>query len=161
MDSNKLPDLLSGLVIFIASSVGLYFLNQQPDLSFESYGPQFFPKLILWILIILSAAISFSSFYLIKKQKNQNNDLDSVDENTNTNNPWLSILLFVIIVIVYSYLFINIGFIVSTMALMFILQMMYGNPNKKKALIFSIIIPIFLYLIFNGLFNIPLKTVFS
>lgn len=159
LNNNILLDFISGSVVLILSSLGMFIVKSNNlDAMGYHYGPDFFPSLVLWLMISLSAILSIKSLYLLYSQRKKGLKNPAITFNKNL---VLKVLAFIALTISYAFAFVNIGFFVSTTILLFFVQILYGNRNLLKISIMSIALPIILYFVFNGLFKIPLTTIFD
>lgn len=158
-NNNMLLDIASGFVIFVCSVAGIIIVkNNKIDPMGQAYGPEFFPSLVLWLMIILSLVLFMKSVYTFYKQREA-----GIDSSVFSFNKIIAfkLIIFIALTVSYAFAFTGIGFFVSTMILLFFIQYLYGNRNLLRVSLMAIFLPVILYLVFNGLFKIPLATVFS
>jgi len=120
--------------------------------AYKEVGPDFWPKIVLIILISLSAALTI--FNIIKWKKSR-------DEVSEREQGWKRVLIAILLAVVYVYFLKPLGFIVSTP--LFILGMMLLiMPKRKKAIPFTILgIMGMIYIIFAKLLYVPLPKGFG
>lgn len=158
-NNNMLLDITSGLVVFVCSVAGIIIVkNNKIDPMGQAYGPEFFPSLVLGLMIILSLVLFVKSLYIFYKQREAG--LKSSTFNFNKEIAF-KVIAFIVLTVSYAFAFTGIGFFVSTITLLFFIQYLYGNRNLLRISLMAVFLPIILYLVFNGLFKIPLATVFS
>lgn len=141
-------DISTGLVLIVFSIFGYLTANQFSNgEEAASFGPAFFPKLILVLLAILSLSLCIKGILNLKK------DNSKIHFNMNKIGR---VVLYIVLLIVYINLFFITGFIISTIFFLIVSQYLFGMRNWIKLIAIAIIVPIFLYYFFTGLFNIPL-----
>lgn len=142
---NEIRDISFSILLIGLSIGGIFLANQfQTD---ALYGPDFFPKLILYILIFCSVLL------LIKVIINYKKNSVHVSFNKVTG---IKITAFIILLIIYINLFFWIGFIFSTIIFLLIAQYIFGMRKYIQLILISVAVPILLHFIFSYLFQIPL-----
>lgn len=144
----EIIDISTGIVLLLFSIVGLLLSRDLADPnSTGSYGPDFFPKLILTLLAILAVTLSVNA---IKKYRGSKEYLDLNKKTI------LDILIFILILVGYILLFFATGFIISTVVFLFIGQWVFGIRKIPLIITTTIVLPIILFFIFSYFFKIPL-----
>lgn len=139
-------DISTGIILLIfcilgyISTVGF----SDPD---TSYGPEFFPKLILVSLAILSLSLTIKGCRNLTKGESK----QAFDKKI-----FFLILSYIILLIIYINLFFITGFIISTIIFLIVGQYLFGLRKWLTLFLIAIIVPFALYYIFTALFNIPL-----
>lgn len=141
----EVMDLGAGTLLFSLAVIG-YFLAGQID-SPQPYGPSFFPKLIITLLMIASFFLVVNTILKWKASK------ETLQLNKNL---LLTILLFSGVLVVYILLFFITGFIISTIIFLLIAQFIFGVRKPLLLVGISVILPVILFFIFTQAFNIPL-----
>lgn len=141
-----LRDISTGIILFAFSIFGFLSANGFSNPN-TSYGPDFFPKLILIALTVLSFALTIKGFFDFKKDDSR----PHIDKKM-----VMLIIAYIILLIVYINLFFMTGFIISTIIFLIIAQYLFGLRKWFTIILVSIIVPFSLYYIFTALFNIPL-----
>lgn len=139
-------DISTGFILIAFAIFGYITANNFSDPS-VSYGSDFFPKLILILLAILSLVLCVKGILNIKNDKSNS----SFDKRV-----FFRIALFMTLLIVYINLFLVTGFIVSSIVFLIIAQYLFGLRKWLKLVLVSVIMPLILYYLFTVLFNIPL-----
>jgi len=148
--------LFKALEIMIPALFGvaiLILLPYQVDVfsSFmleESTRPQMFPKLLSWIMIIISI-VQLIEFIAKKDFKND----EPVEKIYNTR-----LFLGLGLLIGYALLIPTIGFILSTGLCLLGAIYLLGNVVWYKALLYTSILSILIWFVFSQLLSIPLPT---
>ncbi|KGR77608.1 tripartite tricarboxylate transporter TctB family protein [Ureibacillus manganicus] len=143
-------DLGAGTLLFSLATIGFFFTSQID--SNQPYGPSFFPKLILTLLMIASIILVVNTIFKWKASK----DTFQLDKNI-----LLTIFIFTGVLIGYVLLFFVTGFIISTIVFLLVAQFIFGVRKPVLLIGVSVILPILLYLIFTKAFNIPLPGFFE
>lgn len=136
----------------LAGSILMYYQATQLQQieSYQNVGSDFWPKLILIVLIAISGYIGFSNLKLYFRSR------EVQAEDAETGEGWLRVAIAVSIIIGYILLLKPIGFIVASPLL--IAAMMYAiRPDRKKAIPVGIVgIMLLIYVLFCRLLMIPL-----
>lgn len=141
-----LRDISTGVILFIFSIFGYIIANDFSEPN-DFYGPDFFPKLILIALAILSLGLGIKGVINLKDDKSKN----YLDKKV-----FFLILVYILLLIVYINLFFITGFIISTIIFLIVAQYLFGLRKWITIFLVSIIVPFTLYYLFTALFNIPL-----
>lgn len=146
-------ETIMSLLILVASC---YLYYEATTLKvFRAYaevGPNFWPKIVLIILIALSAALTISNIIKWKKSRGEVSEREQ---------GWKRVLVAILLAVAYIYFLKPLGFIVSTP--LFILGMMLLiMPKRKKVIPFTILgIMGMIYIIFAKLLYVPLPKGFG
>lgn len=120
--------------------------------AYKEVGPDFWPKIVLVCLIILSAALTISN--VIKWRKSR----DKVSEREA---GWKRVLIVVLLAVAYVYFLKPLGFIVVS-PLFIIGMMLLIMPERKKVIPFAVLgIMVMIYIIFSKLLFVPLPKGFG
>lgn len=145
-------DIAPSLLVLFGSAAGLAFTNNI-DTSESgagiTFGPYFYPSLILWILLMLSTALLAKS--VSHSKKNMNSESSEKKEIANS-----KIILLFLTLLIYSILFFNFGFLYSSILALFSLQIIFGRKKNLTTITISIVTPTVLYFLFTYLFDIAL-----
>lgn len=146
-------EILMSLFI-LAASCYLYFeaMALGEFRAYKEVGPDFWPKIVLIILIALSAALTISNIIKWKKSRGEMSEREQ---------GWKRVLVAILLAVAYVYFLKPLGFIVSTP--LFILGMMLLiMPKRKKVIPFTILgIMGMIYIIFGKLLYVPLPKGFG
>lgn len=129
-------------------SAFIFYSSTQFNMAFIGYsglGPDFFPKIISIILFILSAILFVGSI--------RNKDKKSI-YNPNMKYTFMVIFAFA----VYVFLIDRIGYLISTIIFAFVVITILKSKSKILNIIFAIIFPVALYLLFTYAFKVSLPT---
>lgn len=129
-------------------SAFIFYSSTQFNMAFignSGLGPDFFPKVIAVILFILSAMLFVGSI--------KNKDKKSI-YNPNMKYTFMVIFAFA----VYIFLIDRIGYLVSTVIFAFVVITILKSKSKILNIIFAIVFPIALYLLFTYAFKVSLPT---
>jgi len=120
--------------------------------AYKEVGPDFWPKIVLIILIALSATLTISNIIKWKKSRGEISEREQ---------GWKRVLIAILLAVAYVYFLKPLGFIVSTP--LFILGMMlHIMPKRKKVIPFTILgIMGMIYIIFAKLLYVPLPKGFG
>lgn len=144
----EISDISTGIVLLLFSIIGYVLAMDLADpKTTVQYGPDFFPKLILLLLMVTSIILFVNA---IRKYKKGQERVD-VDRSV-----VFAVLTFVFILIGYVALFFIAGFIISTIVFLFIGQWVFGIRKIPLLCITSIVLPIALYFLFSFFFKVPL-----
>jgi len=141
-------------LFILAASCYLYFeaMAFREFRAYKEVGPDFWPKIVLIILIALSATLTISNIIKWKKSRGEISEREQ---------GWKRVLIAILLAVAYVYFLKPLGFIVSTP--LFILGMMlHIMPKRKKVIPFTILgIMGMIYIIFAKLLYVPLPKGFG
>ena len=156
-----LTDLKLALFI-IAVCAYLYWVTtdfeQVADMFAQDVGPEFFPQLLLWTIIVLSLALPFEHLFLKEKRKGIDKDRKDRIE------PMAFVTAGLLIATVASIPWL--GSILSMVAVCILLPVLWGERRPKVLVPFAVIFPAFITLLFAyllgvhfepGVFNITIR----
>lgn len=129
-------------------SVFIFYSSTQFNMAFigdSGLGPDFFPKVIAIILFILSGMLFIGSI--------KNKDKKSI-YNPNMKYTFMVIFAFA----VYIFLIDRIGYLISTIIFAFVVITILKSKSKILNIIFALIFPVALYLLFTYAFKVSLPT---
>lgn len=143
--------LVIGIFVFVQSN------NIKPLMTNE-LGSGFFPKLVSIVMIILAILKIIMNFY------NTTETVIRTKEKKAKGNIKGGIIT-IILVGVYAFSYRQIGFLLGSVVYLF-LQILILAPKSKRNLplftLISLVVPVFIYLVFTRLINMPLpKGVFG
>lgn len=137
-----LEKIFAILVILISSQI--YYMASNFNLNFigtSGLGPQFFPKIISIILIILGIIL-----FITSKKDNEKFDFKK------SSYTFLIIFVFGI----YIYIINKLGYLISTILFAFIVISILKNTSLLTRILYSVIFSISLYALFTYLFKVSL-----
>jgi putative tricarboxylic transport membrane protein len=141
--------------LFILAASCYLYLEAMALREFRAYkevGPDFWPKIVLIILIALSATLTISNIIKWKKSRSEKSEPEQ---------GWKRVLIAIVLAVAYIYFLKPLGFIIATP--LFILGMMLLiMPKRKKVIPFTILgIMGMIYIIFAKLLYVPLPKGFG
>jgi len=120
--------------------------------AYKEVGPDFWPKIVLICLIVLSAVLTVSN--VIKWRKSR-------DEVSEREEGWKRVLIVVFLAVAYVYFLKPLGFIVAS-PLFIIGMMLIIMPKRKRVIPFAVLgIMVMIYIIFSKLLFVPLPKGFG
>jgi putative tricarboxylic transport membrane protein len=126
------------LALFILSVCAyLYWVTtefeQVADMFAQDVGPEFFPRLLLWTIVLLSLALPFEHLFLKEKRK-------GIDKNRKSRiEPMTYVTAGLLIATVASIPWL--GSILSMVAICILLPMLWGERRAKVLVPFAVIFP--------------------
>lgn len=127
--------IISIIIIYLANNFDMSYIGD------SGLGPDFFPKIIGVILIVLSIFLFFS------KEK-------TIQENKNIKYPLITIGIFT----VYIFLIGKLGYLASTIIFSFAVISLLKKKSIILKIVYSILFPLGLYLLFTYVFKVSLPT---
>ena len=155
-----LTDLRLALFILTVCAY-LYWVTtdfeQVPDMFAQDVGPEFFPQLLLWAIVLLSLTLPFEHLFLEEKRKGLDKDRKDRIE------PMTFVTAGLLIATVASIPWL--GSILSMVAVCVLLPMLWGERRPKVLISFAVLFPAAITLLFAyvlgvhfepGVFNITI-----
>lgn len=127
--------IISAIIIYSANNFDMSYIGD------SGLGPDFFPKIVGFILIILSIFLFFS------KDK-------TIQENKNIRYTLATIFIFAI----YIFIIGKLGYLISTVLFSFSIMSLFKKNSILLKIIYSILFPLGLYLLFTYVFKVSLPT---
>lgn len=131
-------------IVICMISAGIYYCTTQFNMDFigtTGVGPAFFPKIICVILFCLGVALFISNLRTHFKAEVKNVKYT---------------ILVMIVFTVYIFLISRLGYLVSTILFAFAIINILKDTSLKVKVIFSIVFPVCLYLLFTYVFKVSL-----
>jgi putative tricarboxylic transport membrane protein len=152
-----------GLALIILSVCGyLYWVTTDfetvADLFAQDVPPEFFPRLLIWTIVVLTLALPFEHIFL--KRKGQSLD----KEREHRVKPMAFLTAALLFCVVGSILWL--GTSLSMVAVCVALPLLWGERRIKAVALFAIILPLAVTILFSvvlgvhfepGIFNISLR----
>lgn len=138
-------DKIFSIILCLISAV-VYYSASQFDMSYigdTGLGPDFFPKVVSVILIVLSILIFISS------GKNK-----KAEKNPNVKYTLTTIGTFAVYIVLIG----RIGYLVSTILFSFAIISLLKKDSIVLKVVYSIVFPVGLYLLFTYAFKVSLPT---
>lgn len=144
----KKSNIFVSILVILIGIFALFQVKSFPQGQNNVVGPGFFPGLIAIILIVLGVILFAQS---IRMKKDDDVKVNLFDKENKL--AYIIMLITLVYLIAINY----IGFIISSIIYLAILIVLYGEKNKLKALIYSSVISLVIYFVFNVLLNVPLQ----
>lgn len=136
----KRYDLIGGLFWLLCSALIIIGSLHLPLGMVANPGPGFVPLVVGILLGIISFAISIDSII----QRASERRVFLVDKK-----QWPKIVTTVLLILIYTIAFAHLGFLLSTMLLMFFLFKAIGSMSRRASLVGAILTSAFFYLVFK------------
>jgi len=147
--SMPLKNVIISMVMLLIGSCYLYFSLQLPVRSIQNVpGPSFFPLIIAAFVLFLSAVL------LVKGVINLRNELPQQSGHAAPARVMATLVLFVLYLVVLPYA----GFLVASIPFFAGLMMLCEQRKPLLVAVASVMIPLFLYVLFRQGFNILLPS---
>ena len=146
-------EIITSLLILVTSCY-LYIeaMRLRQFRAYAEVGPDFWPKIVLFCLIVLSAILTASN--VIKWRKSRG-------EVSHREEGWKRVLIAVLLAVGYIYLLKPLGFIVAS-PLFIIGMMLLIMPKRKKVIPLAVVcIMGMIYILFGKLLFVPLPKGFG
>lgn len=161
--SKDIQDLIVGILLFFLSFLFMLTMHNFVYGGFETeIGSLFFPKFIVFIILILSTILVILGFLKITK-KNFATAFKSEEQklyeemSISEENP-LNILIYTILLFSYILLLHFFGFLLSTPLMIFSVMLILRGHNYKILFSFSILVSFVIYYLCYYLMRIMLPT---
>ncbi|MEZ9789594.1 hypothetical protein BCT04_03280 [Vibrio breoganii] len=138
--------LISAIIFIFSSLVALYLSSELPDSRRGVPGPAVWP-IIISCAIFLSGCVLFIKTF--KKEDSEPLELLNIDN--------IRVYITMVVLVVYLILMNTIGFVVTSLALIFGLFTWFSDISVIKRLLFSIVIVGMVYGVFNYALNVPFR----
>ena len=149
-------EIIMSLSVFGAFCYLYYVATQIRVFSaYKEVGPDFWPKIVLFCLIVLSAALTVSN--VIEWRRSRGRDVVAEEKEEHLKKVFIAVLL----TVGYVYFLKPLGFIVASP--LFIIGMMFViMPERKRTIPFTVLgIMFMIYIIFSKLLFVPLPKGFG
>lgn len=153
-------DLVVALILLTACAI-LYYItttfDEVSNLLSQNIPPEFFPRLVIYLIAILSLLLPFEHISHAKRGE----DIDSERSDRITTMPYLTAGLLILFVVSIPYL----GTMLTMVAVCLFLPLLWGERRLKLIIPFAIVFPLAVTLVFNqillvyfepGIFDITL-----
>ncbi len=139
-------NVIAALVLLAFSAVYAVLSGELPDRSIPNTpGPSFFPLVIVTVIAVLSLAL------LVAGIRELSDERTAVDGAT-TRTGWITLLAFLIYLASFPFL----GFLLASIPFFAVLMALYGARSPFRIAVGSLVIPVGLYFLFTGVFQILL-----
>jgi hypothetical protein len=141
-------------IIFIAMGIFLYVvIPSQIDkpliqLSAGQFNlsPELFPRIMAICMVVLGGWFFIKSFSI-----HQINELKNLDKEAIAN-----VAATLVMMAVYVPLMVNLGFVIGSAIMIFLMSTYFGNRNYVVGILISIVLPMFLYMTFRRVLLVEL-----
>jgi len=161
--NKDIQDLIVGILLFFLSFLFLLTMHNFVYGGFETkLGSLFFPKFVIFSILILSALL-VSIIFLKTRKKVFARTLMSkgqklYEEMSITEENPLNVLIYIILLFSYILLLYLFGFFLSTSLIIFFVMLILRGQNYKIILSISILVPFVIYYLCYYLMRIMLPT---
>ncbi|TXT50866.1 MAG: hypothetical protein FD137_173 [Spirochaetes bacterium] len=150
-------DHIVGLVCIAVAAAVLLVTPSFPAGTDESKytGPAFFPNVLAVLYLLLGICELILGFALPLKERNGKHGETTKGKSKIDEKSLKTTLLYVVLLVGFVVFFDILGFIVTSLAFLFLLMVLLGVP-PFKSLLFSLLFVAVIYLLFGKLFTIGL-----
>ena len=147
----RFNDAIVGLFLSVLAIMVLFHVETFPSLPLHDVGPATFPRALAWVLLICSV-------YLIYGGIRKRTTLAGVSLGSWARSPqaWRRLVLVPIAVLTYTFAAVPVGFIPTTMLVLFVLVIDFSNGRWFAAAMISVVFTIVIYLVFVHILLVPL-----
>ena len=147
----RFNDAIIGMSLAIIAIMVLFHVKVFPSLPLHDVGPATFPRALAWVLLICSAYLVFDGIRTRTKDP-------AVSFGSWAHSPqaWRRLALVPIAVLTYTFAAAPVGFIPTTMLVLFVLIMDFSNGRWVVAATISLIFTVGIYLVFAHILLVPL-----
>lgn len=145
-------DLKVTIIILFIITIFFYETKQFDEVSNllgDNIRPETFPKILIAIIALMSLYLPFENNFLKKQQK----DLDKDRAEPILKITWITIGFLIIATIISTFL----GIVLTMSFVCLGLPLIWGEKNLLLVIVYSIIFPILIYLVFQKLLGVYLE----
>ena len=147
----RFNDAVIGLSLSVLAIMVLFHVDTFPSLPLQDVGPATFPRALALVLLICSVYLIFNG---IRPQKP--NPAVSLGSWAHSPRAWRRLALVPMSVLTYTFAAVPIGFIPTTMLLLFVLVTDFSNGRWFVASMISAVFTVVIYLVFGHILLVPL-----
>ena len=147
----RFNDAIIGLSLAVLAIMVLFHVGTFPSLPLQDVGPATFPRALAWVLLSCSAYLIFNGIRTRKIKP-----AISLGSWAHSPRAWRRLALVPIAVLTYTFVAVPIGFIPTTMLLLFILVTDFSNGRWLAASMISVVFTVVIYLVFAHILLVPL-----
>lgn len=144
-------------LIFIVISIGTFVFSRDFPPTADPIQSNAFPRLLATLLIIFCAVLIARNIIYIKSNLNVLRSSFNMP-NINLFLNFKDILFTLILLILYTQFVRSLGFILTSIILMFLTMIIYGERRLKILFVYNFIFVFAIYFIFGELARVPLPT---
>ena len=138
-------------IFFFVFLIFSYLLTFQfPKVAGIFSDPALYPRAIMLILFMLNGVLFYHGIKDIKKKTNEGKEVTGKRRDLNIKKPLIVLVNLLIYFILLNYF----GFMVSTLLFLIVIYMIYGG-KLKFGLLYTVLMTIGLYVLFEMIFKIP------
>ena len=147
----RFNDAIIGLFLAVIATMVLFHVEVFPSLPLHDVGPATFPSALAWVLLSCSAYLVFDG---IRNRTTK----PAVSLGSWAHNPraWRRLALIPMAVLIYTFAAVPLGFIPTTMLVLFALVVDFSNGRWFAAAMISVIFTIVIYFVFVHILLVPL-----
>jgi putative tricarboxylic transport membrane protein len=150
----KIDIVYGTLIAFI--SVVFYVATIGFPSSSIGIDPRVFPRIIIGSTFVLSALLAIQGVLKIRKAKNSQKAGPSLPRGKTA----IKLIVLVATCFLYALVFEVVGFVLATPVLIAIVMISFGEKRPIRIFLVAVIASVTLYLVFRGLFRVPLPRSF-
>jgi len=140
-------NIIAGIILTALGLAYGYMTTGLPVRSLPNTpGPSFFPWILTFCLLVLSVSLLVQGLRMGKDEAPPGND----------GGGSIPAFLFLIVFAVYLALLPFMGFLAASIPFFAVLMVLYGETRKLWIASLSFGVPVFLFLLFRDVFNIPM-----
>ena len=147
----RFNDAIVGLFLSVLAIMVLFHVETFPSLPLHDVGPATLPRVLAWVLLICSVYLIFDG--IRKRTTLAGVSLGSWARNSQA---WRRLALVPVAVLTYTFAAVPVGFIPTTMLVLFVLVIDFSNGRWLAAAIISVVFTIVIYLVFVHILLVPL-----
>ncbi|UMZ74289.1 tripartite tricarboxylate transporter TctB family protein [Natranaerofaba carboxydovora] len=142
-------DIVSGIILLVASIVGHYFTSQLGDVAATALSPGSFPAFIFTVMGLCGLIIIIGRVKDLKtKEDDEIKKLPAV--------KWATVIAYTIVFAIYVILVSNVGFLHSTLIFLFLSLLVLGERRPVVLIAVPIVSSFGIHFIFTEIFRIVL-----
>jgi putative tricarboxylic transport membrane protein len=136
-----------GLVFLVLGVFWESLIMELPDAHrFASFGPDFFPEIIVICMIVISVLLIVTD--VMNKNKTSTFHIDSQSA--------VRLFLAILLSALYIFLLPTAGYLATTIPALFLLLLLFGLRKKVTLVLLSVLVPVGLYLLFEVVLKVLL-----
>ena len=122
----------------------------------DTVSPRFFPYVsVIAALVCCVLSLITDVFSMISELRKGK----EVDPPKDDNVSYLRVVICIALLILWYLVIKQVGFIISTVVITFILSYMLGNRNKISLIVFPVVFTLAIYFVFSGLLHVNLPEI--
>ena len=147
----RFNDAIIGLFLAVIATMVLFHVEVFPSLPLHDVGPATFPRALAWVLLGCSAYLVFDGL-----RTRTIKPAVSLGSWAYSSRAWRRLALIPISVLTYTFTAVPVGFIPTTMLVLFVLVIDFSNGRWLAAAMISVVFTIVIYLVFVHILLVPL-----